>query len=375
MTIQDPNMERRAPMRSRTRRPGTAETLSRARFESVGSKVPGQRVTSREVVEKCVHRPEIDLEGVTGIAERRVCSESEDSLTLAVDAARDCLAHSRYVAADLDLIVFCGITKYDQGLQHLRFEPSFSLLVRESIGAHRAMTFDLANACAGMMTGVHVVNDFIRRGAIKTGMVVSGEFITHLAGNAQREVNEARHLQTASLTLGDAGAAVILDEAGDDEPGILASVFATQSEHVDLCTGSPCPSGPGGHMFTRAKEIHQFGIGGTPFIVQRVLEAAGLGFHEIDRVIMHQTAVGAIKKCSELVNGAFGSDRPDWIINVDKFGNTASTSHFVAMRRFLEEGRFKKGERILLITQASGLVLGAVIFTFDSLGDRYVRAH
>lgn len=376
MTIHDPSVHQRPLRPGRTRRPTSDATQPepfRACIESVGSKVPDRRVTSSQVVERCVHRPDIDLEGVTGIMERRVCGAGEDSLTLSVDAARDCLAHSRYTAEDLDLIVFCGIAKYDQGLQHMRFEPSFSLLIRESIGASGAMTFDLANACAGMMTGVHVVNDFIRRGVIRTGMVVSGEFITHLTDNASHEVDEARHLQTASLTLGDAGAAVILDRAEEGGAGIVASVFSTQSEHVDLCTGSPCPTGPGAHMQTRAKEIHQQAIVGTPIIVQRALEAAGVSFDEIDHVITHQTAVGAIKKCSMLVNSMFGSERPNWMVNVDLFGNTASTSHFVALRRFLEEGRFRRGERIMLITQASGLVLGAVVFTIDSLGERYGR--
>jgi 3-oxoacyl-[acyl-carrier-protein] synthase-3 len=337
----------------------------------VGAQVPAKRVSSREVVERCAHQPDIDLHGVTGIQERGVCAPDEDSLTLSVNAARDCLAHSKVEAQDLELIVFCGIAKYDDGLHHLRFEPSFSLLIREALGATSAMTFDIANACAGMMTGVHVVNDFVRRGVIRRGMVVSGEFITHLCTNASKVVDGAQHLQTASLTVGDAGAAVILERAEGEERGIEASVFTTQAEHVELCTGKPCPTGPGGFMVTQAREIHQAGIGGTPFIVKRVLDEAGLGFDAIDHVIMHQTAVRAIEKCSALVNGAFGSDHPAWMVNVDKVGNTASTSHFVALRRCLEERRFRPGEKIMLITQASGLVLGAVVFTMDSLGDRY----
>jgi 3-oxoacyl-[acyl-carrier-protein] synthase-3 len=369
------DIDRTSRRLGRTRRPSLDAKHPvpfRARIESIGARVPDRRVTSTEVVASCVHHPAIDLEGVTGIVERRVCGEGEDSLTLSIDAARDCLAHSRYGALDLDMVVFCGIAKYDQGLQHMRFEPSFSVLVREAIGADHAMTFDLANACAGMMTGVHVVNDFIRRGVIRTGMVVSGEYITHLTDNASREVDEARHLQTASLTLGDAGAAVILDRT-ESGAGIEATVFSTRSEHVDLCTGAPCPTGPGAAMATHAKAIHEFAIGGTPSIVQRALEAAGVTFDQIDHVITHQTAVGPIQRCSAMINAMFGSDRPDWVINVDRFGNTASTSHFVALRRFLDEGRFRRGERVMLITQASGLVLGAVVFTLDSLEERYGR--
>ncbi|MFW5740062.1 MAG: 3-oxoacyl-ACP synthase III family protein [Myxococcota bacterium] len=378
MTLNDPSIATPARRPGRTRRPyadGTRPTPYRSHVESIGALVPRRRVSSREVLERCVHRPAIDIEGVTGIVERRMCEPGEDSLTLSVGAARDCLAHSKYAAEDLELIVFCGIAKYDSGVQHMRFEPGMSVMIRNAIGAHGAMTFDLGNACAGMMTGVHVVNDFVRRGAVHTGMIVSGEFITHLMENASRHVDQPRHPQTASLTLGDAGAAVILDRAHHGGEGIDAAVFSTLSEHVDLCTGAPCPTGPGAHMLTRAKEIHEQAIMGTPLIVQRALQAAGITFDQVDIVVTHQTAVSAIKKCSALVNGIFGSDRAKWIINVDRYGNTASTSHFVALRRLLQEGQCKRGERILLLTQASGLVLGAVVFTLDELGERYGRTN
>lgn len=350
-------------------------SLLRSRIESVGAWLPERRVTSGEVVALCTQAGDVDLQGVTGIVERRMADREEDSLTLALSAARDCLAHSRHSPEDLDLLVFCGISKYHGGVEILRFEPSLSVLVAHGLGARYAMSFDLSNACAGMMTGVHVVDDFIRRGVARCGMVVSGEFISHLATNAARVVDSGRHLQAASLTLGDAGAAVILERTPGAGKGIEASVFTTMAEHVDLCTGGPSPDAPGGHMFTRAKEIHEHGILGTPFIIQRGLERSGLTLNDIDHVITHQTAVRAIEKCSVVTTAFLGSTRPDWIVNVDRCGNTASTTHFVALRRCLAEGRFRSGERVLLVAQASGLVVGAVVFTVDELVERYGHAH
>ena len=56
-----------------------------------------------------------------------------------------------------------------------------SLSLKETLGARRAMSFDISNACAGMMTGVFIVNDLIRQGRIRRGMVVSGEYIYNWA--------------------------------------------------------------------------------------------------------------------------------------------------------------------------------------------------
>jgi 3-hydroxy-3-methylglutaryl CoA synthase len=58
-------------------------------------------------------------------------------------------------------------------------------------------------------------------------------------------------------------------------------------------------------------------------------------------------------------------------VTVDEFGNTSSTTHFVALWKYLREGRFVKGDRVLLLSIASGLEVGIVIFKVDQLVDRY----
>ena len=64
-----------------------------------------------------------------------------------------------------------------------------------------------------------------------------------------------------------------------------------------------------------------------------------------------------------------------FVENVVERGNTASTTHFVALYEYLEAGRFKKGDEILLLSLASGLEVGIVIFRMDELVDHYGRAH
>lgn len=56
--------------------------------------------------------------------------------------------------------------------------------VARGIGAHQSMTFDVSNACAGMLTGVTIVNNWIRQGLVERARVVSGEYISQLGHNA-----------------------------------------------------------------------------------------------------------------------------------------------------------------------------------------------
>ena len=58
-------------------------------------------------------------------------------------------------------------------------------------------------------------------------------------------------------------------------------------------------------------------------------------------------------------------------MNLQEYGNTASTSHFLALYRHLHEKRFQAGDKMMLMALASGLTMGFVIFTMDDLVDRY----
>jgi len=50
------------------------------RLESIGWKIPERILTTRELMESTRHHPHIELERLTGIHQRHVCSEGEDPL-------------------------------------------------------------------------------------------------------------------------------------------------------------------------------------------------------------------------------------------------------------------------------------------------------
>jgi 3-oxoacyl-[acyl-carrier-protein] synthase-3 len=342
------------------------------RFESLGLKLPERRLTTAELMASTRHHTRIDLEKLTGIRERRVCSDGEDSFELAVAAARDCLAHSKYQATDLEMLVSCSISKNHGGLRH-ELEPPLSLAIKEAIGASRATSFDLANACAGMITGIFVLNDCIRRGQIRCGMAVSGENISSLGANAARQIHSTLSPQLASLTLGDAGVAAIVERAPAGARGIRVVAFTTLSEHSRLCVGVPAKVGPGAAMFTDARAIHQVAMRDVPGLLGGVLDQIGLDLGAVDYVIPHQTSSRAIEKGTRELAAQLGMSPKHVVDNVRDHGNTASTTHFVALYEYLRDGRFHKGDLVTLLSIASGLEVGVVVFEIDDLVERYGR--
>ena len=124
-------------------------------------------------------------------------------------------------------------------------------------------------------------------------------------------------------------------------------------------------------MHTSAREIHRVGVEEAVPMLREVLDRAGLQFDQIDYLIPHQTSARAINKAMVEFTERLGAAPRHVVITVDELGNTASTTHFVALWKYLNEGRFKRDDRVLLLSLASGLEVGIVIFRVGDLVERY----
>lgn len=345
--------------RDRTRTPFTT------RIAGAGRHLPATHLSTEDLMSTTRHQTHIDLERLTGIYDRRVSVGDEDSYTLAISAARDCLTHANQSAQSVDAVISCSITKFHDGLTQW-LEPTMSGAVAEAIGAGKAMTFDVSNACAGMLTGVTIANNWIRQGNIERALVVSGEYISQLGQNAAQHIRTIMSNELASLTLGDAGAALLLERAPAGSAGITLAGFTTVADYSRLCLAYPKGHDPAARMFTDSRAIQRAAIANTPLLLQEVLEAAGISLHDIDHVITHQTSARAIRKgMKEIVAELGEGPRHDAVITVDRYGNTASTTHTVALVEELDAGRIRPGETVALIALASGLEIGVVLLTLD----------
>ena len=83
---------------------------------------------------------------------------------------------------------------------------------------------------------------------------------------------------------------------------------------------------------------------------------------------MHQTARTTLQSGSRN-SKAIGSSSPsvNVVDNLSNRGNTATTSHFVALSDQIETGQINSGDRVLFSTTGSGINIGTALYTFDDL--------
>lgn len=340
--------------------------MTGSRFESMGVHLPQRQVSTAELIAGMEITPLFDLEKLTGVTSRRWRDEDDDSHTLALAAARRCLAASRFDAADLDILIFTSITRFRDGLCFCA-EPAMSLTLKQALGFRDdALNFDITNACAGMMTGVQILDALIRSGTVRNGMILSGECITPITETAVKEIRDPIDAQFASLTVGDSGAAIIMEAATGDD-GIEFIDLFTSSRFADLCFGMPSERNPGVAMYTRAMEIHAEVIQRLPDTLGFYSRMIGMDASHFNAVIPHQTSSRAIKSALALCEDSFGK-LPETCIVLDRLGNTSSTSHVVVLDEYWRQGRIAPGDRVLMLILASGIVMGIAAIRMGELG-------
>jgi 3-oxoacyl-[acyl-carrier-protein] synthase-3 len=344
--------------------------LPKVRIESLGIRLPGKKVSTEELMASCRRRPRCDFERITGIRERRV-AEGEYAVDLAVGAARRALAMSRYRAEELGAVVCTSISKHNRPGE-FDLEPASAVPIRRAIGASGAIVFDVVNACAGMLNGIYVVQGLIRSGAIRCGMVVSGEQNMPLAETAAREIRHRLDPQMASLTLGDCGAAIILEASPDPAVGFHRLDLVTGAKHDHYCHSRPSSRGPGGVLITNPRGLQRKGAEHFPAYLKQALDATGWTVADLHHVIPHQVSVRAIRQGIKVVERYLGCELPDYFLScVDRYGNTTTTSHFLALHEFILDGTVRSGQNLLLVSGASGIVISHATLTLDDLPDRY----
>ncbi len=343
-------------------------------IESLGVYLPPKSVSTAEILGGCKHEIRIPFEHLTGVHSRRVAGETEFSIDLAEKAILDCLMHSRYSASDIDILISANISRYDGANFQCFYEPSTAVRLKQRLGFSNALVFDISCACAGMFAAIHLIDIMIRAGLVKRGMVVSGEYITHLTKTAQKEIEDDFDQRLPCLTLGDAGAAVILEAAQSESVGFRAIEMFTRGEYSSYCIAKPTDQQHGGViMHTDMVNLTAAGIKYTSSHIVDITRRHGWQIQKTRHVLIHQTSRTSIDATARELQRRVGRaiwSRINMINNLAERGNTASTTHFVAVSDYIRAGAIREGDKVLFGIVASGLTAGAALYTFDDLPRR-----
>ncbi len=338
-------------------------TPGHSRLISTGIFLPEQRISSRDLMEQIDSQNRFGLapdwlERVTGIRERRVATPDIKPSDMAAAAARDAIERAQILPREIDAIIYAGVIKD-------LLEPATAHIVAHKIGAENAIALDVSNACLGFMSAMHLMDSLIATGQARRGLVVTGERGYAYTERAIRALTQAGSRERfddliAGLTLGDAGAAMIMGPKLDPESGFMGFVMHSQAEFYDLCTcANENDADP---LITKVTQI----VKETSKLVRPMYnELMGKLDWQNDSLkvyIPHQVGLKSIKIHSGLVNIP-----PERIpVTVDYLGNIISATIPLNIHLLAERKKFSSADRIYLSGTGSGICLSQSGLIWDA---------
>lgn len=303
------------------------------------------------------------LEAGTGVRSRRFAAADEHPSTLAAAASQRLLKQLGIDKNEIGALLFAANT-----LDEL--EPITAMRVHESLGLRKdAFVADIRDACNSSLKAMILANALIRSGTVSNVLVAVGE---RLHDGIYLKIRSKAELITryiAGLTLGDAGAAVMLSS----ERSAKCAEVVYQSWEVDSTKRALASIEGGGTRFfadaerfyfiSNSKKLCQVASERLPPMIRYVCGKLGWDLASIG-VIPHQVSKGITATVARLS----GIPLANWLITLDRFGNTGAATIPMALAIALENGFTSTFRRILLVGGAAGF--SAAILAIEILAQQ-----
>jgi len=323
---------------------------TRSVIAATGMAVPEKVVTNADF-ERIVDTSDEWITARTGIKERRMCAEGQNTADMAAEAAGKALEEAGLDPADVDVVILSTATP-----DHLL--PATACETQALLGLENAVAFDISAACAGWLYGITLADALLTAGMYENVLVIGSEKMSAILDYTDR---------TTCVLFGDgAGAGLVVRGEGNGR-GILASHMRTNGRQAHLlwrpAGGAAMPSTEETrsermeYVKQEGREIFKQAVTCMEDACRRVLEAAEMTIADVDVVIPHQANIRIIEAVAKRLE--VESDRV--FVNIDRYGNTSSASIPIAFDEARRQGRAGQGSTVLMTAFGGGLAWGATL--------------
>jgi len=319
-------------------------------IRGTGSAAPEQILTNDDIAKRVETNDEWIVQR-TGIRQRRIASDEDSTLSLAVSASREALDHAGLTPDDIDQIVFATVTPD-------RTIPATACELQAELGCGLIPAFDIQAACSGFVYGLVNAAQSLQCGFAKTVLVVGSETLSRVTDQEDR---------ATCILFGDGAGAAVIQRPDDPKQGILTAELGAdgqRAKHIWIpAGGSAEPTSQRTlnerlhYMKMEGREVYKFAVSKIQELVTRSLDEAGVGIADLRLFIPHQSNIRIIESVSDKLH----LSREQVVINIERYGNTSSASVPLAFHEAWQAGRIQRGDLVLMIGIGAGLTWGSVL--------------
>jgi 3-oxoacyl-[acyl-carrier-protein] synthase-3 len=269
---------------------------------------------------------------------------------MAVEAARRAMNQAGVGAKDIDLII-CATCTPDMVF------PATACLVQQKIGAKHAAGFDMEAACSGFLYGLEIGQQFVTSGTCNTVLVIGAEKLSTIVDWSDRNT---------CVLFGDGAGAVVLQSRGD-EHGILTTCMGADGSLAELLQipggGARFPaskesvSGKMHCIKMAGREVFKNAVVAMQTAAEEALRRCNLTMADIKCIIPHQANLRIIQALADRLD----TPMDKVYVNLNRYGNVSAASVAIALDEAAREGRFQRGDLILLVVFGGGLTWASCV--------------
>lgn len=320
--------------------------MTNAKIIGVGGYVP-EKIYDNAYMESIVDTSNDWIIRRTGIETRHISEDNEYTSDMAIKASKKALENSGLKPEELDLVILATVTPD-------YFTPACACLVQKAIGAVNAAAFDYNAACSAFVTGLSIAKQFIKAGTYKNVLVVCADTLSKATDYKDR---------ATCVLFGDAAGAAVV--SASEEPGIITETLGSDGDLAITCLAyrndeeeiEKRVSGNKNTIWMAGQSVMKFAVKAMADASEKAVKDAGLTWDDIDLVIPHQANYRIVDSAIKRM----GVEKDKVYLTLHKYGNTSASCIPVALAEAAEEGRIKKGDKIVLVGFGGGLTWGAAV--------------
>jgi len=320
--------------------------MYKTKIAGIGYAVPERVVTNHEL-EQLMETSDKWIVSRTGIHERRWVEAGQGTSDLAIAAARRALDDAQVEPREVDLVI-CATLTSDY------FFPGIGAQVQHQLNLNTVAAFDIKAACSAFIYALSCGDQFVKTGQCRNVLIIGAE----VQSTALNVTPEGRDM---SVLFGDGAGAALL-QPSDSEHCILSTHLHCEGRYLKelWCEAPASRAHPrlsqkmleeGRHYpKMNGREVFRHAIVRFPEVIQEALRANRLTLDDIAQVIPHQANL----RITQMVAKRLGVTMDKVYSNIHKYGNTTGASIPIALCEARSEGKFTRGDLIILAAFGSG---------------------
>ena len=322
--------------------------MKKSKIAGIGYNVPDNIVTNHDI-EEMMDTTDEWIQTRSGIKERRWVLPGTPNSDLALPACVKAIENAGISPNDIDAIIV-GTVSSDYNF------PGMAPIIQRKLGIKKNIpAYDISAACSAFIYLLEMGDQYIKSGKYSNILLVGSDLMSTI-------IDRTPEGRATGVLFGDGSGAVVLQESNDESQILSTHLYADGDGVEHLIAKAP------GSVFNplridenivkdrmhlphqNGREVFKNAVKRMPEAINIALEHNNLSINDISLVVAHQANRRILEACAERMKLPLEK----MYINIHKYGNTTAATIPIAMCEALKEGKFTKGDHIILTAFGAG---------------------